>query len=122
MILIVTAASLGAAGVAIALARAAFLLVTVRGDSMSPTLHDGDRVLVRRSRRIRAGQVVVFATVRHQRADPQWLVKRVTEVEGEQFTVAGDNPRSLGSAQLGVLPRADLLGIVIRPDTRRTAP
>lgn len=118
MIGVVTAAVLGAAAV---LARAGFLLVTVRGNSMSPTLRDGDRVLVRRSRRIRAGQVVVFATVRHQRSDPPCLVKRVTEVEGEQFAVAGDNPRSLGSAQLGVIPRADLLGVVVGPGIRRAA-
>jgi signal peptidase I len=119
---LVAVAVLATLSTATVLARTAFLLVTVRGNSMSPTLHDGERVLVRRSRRIRTGQVVIFATVRHQRSDPPWLVKRVTGVEGEQFTVAGDNPRSLGSAQLGVIPRADLLGIVIRPVTRRAAP
>jgi signal peptidase I len=120
---VVVAAACGAlAGMAAVLVRTAFVLVTVRGSSMSPTLRDGERVLVRRSRRIRAGQVVVFAAARRHRSDPPWLVKRVTEVEGEQFTVAGDNPRSLGSAQLGVIARADLLGVVVRPVTRRGAP
>ncbi len=119
----VVAAAFGAVtGVAAMLVRTAFVLVTVRGSSMSPTLHDGERVLVRRSRRIRAGQVVVFAAARRHRSDPPWLVKRVTEVEGEQFTGAGDNPRSLGSAPLGVIARADLLGVVVRPVTRRGAP
>ncbi|MEV0454985.1 S24/S26 family peptidase [Catellatospora methionotrophica] len=119
MIFLVAAACGAALVMAAVLARAAFALVIVRGNSMSPTLRDGERVLVRRSHRIHAGQVVVFAAVRRHRSDPPWLVKRVTEVEGEQFTVAGDNPRSLGSAQLGVIARADLLGVVVRPVSRR---
>jgi signal peptidase I len=38
------------------------VVVTVRGASMDPTLHNGDRILVRRTRlnRIRQGQIVVF--------------------------------------------------------------
>jgi signal peptidase I len=40
--------------------RSALLIVTVNGRSMAPTYDEGDRVLIRRSRRCRRGSVVVF--------------------------------------------------------------
>jgi signal peptidase I len=39
--------------------RLRYLITTVDGPSMEPTLHSGDRLLVRRTRRVRAGQIVV---------------------------------------------------------------
>lgn len=60
-----------AAGVAVAVAvgvavlRRRFVVVTVRGPSMEPSLHEGDRVLVRRRplAALRTGDLVVFAEV-----------------------------------------------------------
>jgi signal peptidase I len=40
-------------------ARRRYLVATVEGPSMEPTLRTGDRLLVRRTRRVRAGQIVV---------------------------------------------------------------
>ncbi|MEQ4304197.1 S26 family signal peptidase [Plantactinospora sp. B6F1] len=61
---------LGVAGVlaavaGVALLRRRFVVVTVRGPSMEPTMRDGDRVLVRRRRaaQLRTGDLVVFAEV-----------------------------------------------------------
>ncbi|MFC4534811.1 S26 family signal peptidase [Sphaerisporangium dianthi] len=39
--------------------RRRYLVATVDGPSMEPTLRSGDRLLVRRTRRVRAGQIVV---------------------------------------------------------------
>ncbi|MEV4005890.1 S26 family signal peptidase [Actinomadura sp. NPDC049753] len=39
--------------------RLRYLVTTVDGPSMEPALHSGDRILVRRTRRVRAGQIVV---------------------------------------------------------------
>jgi signal peptidase I len=53
------AAGVLAAGVWVLWARRRYLVATVDGPSMEPTLRPGDRLLVRRTRRVRAGQIVV---------------------------------------------------------------
>ena len=73
----------------------------VRGPSMVPALRDGDALLVRRTRRIRPGQVVVveFAGV------PGLSVKRAVRPVEDGWWVLGDNPygstdsRELGAAR-----------------------
>ncbi|SNR41401.1 S26 family signal peptidase [Actinomadura mexicana] len=47
------------AGALTAWVRRRYLVTTVDGPSMEPALHTGDRLLVRRTRRVRAGQIVV---------------------------------------------------------------
>ncbi|MET8124887.1 S26 family signal peptidase [Streptomyces sp. NPDC005065] len=76
------------------------VLVTVRGKSMKPTLHNGDRVLVRRGRLPKRGQMVVVeqpAQIEQEwlsepsglgcRNEPlsgrRWLIKRVAAVAGD---------------------------------------
>ncbi|WP_203920185.1 S26 family signal peptidase [Rugosimonospora africana] len=73
--------------------------VTVHGQSMEPTYHDGDRVLVRRGAVLERGQVVVLERPLpggHQTAPPigpragaaaiasrRWIIKRVVAVPGD---------------------------------------
>jgi Predicted transcriptional regulator len=74
----------------------------IRGPSMVPALRDGDAVLVCRTGRVRAGQVVVvrFPGV------PGLSVKRAVRPDGDGWWVEGDNPygstdsRELGPAQV----------------------
>jgi nickel-type superoxide dismutase maturation protease len=75
----------------------------VHGPSMVPALRDGDALLVWRTRRIRAGQIVVvrFPGV------PGLTVKRAVRAAGAAgWWVLGDNPygstdsRELGPAQV----------------------
>ncbi|MEV5749300.1 S26 family signal peptidase [Actinoallomurus sp. NPDC052308] len=47
------------AGVLAGWVRRRYLVTTVDGPSMEPTLYAGDRLLVRRTRRVRVGQIVV---------------------------------------------------------------
>ncbi|MEV5549871.1 S26 family signal peptidase [Streptomyces sp. NPDC052309] len=117
------------------------LVVTVRGPSMTPTHHHGDRLLVRRTRTVRRGQVVVAlrprspAVWREDRHSPL-IVKRVAAVPGEpvppgsvpplaegrdgrvppgRVVLLGDNTAaSVDSRQLGFFPLGDVLGVVTR--------
>lgn len=76
-------------GVAVAAARRTLLVVNVSGASMEPTLHDGDRILVRRRRadQVRRGEITVLAAPAAA-TSPQWQcgtwhVKRVAALAGD---------------------------------------
>lgn len=60
----------------------------VRGSSMEPTLHDGERLLVSkftyRLHPPRVGDIIVFRNPENQRED---LIKRVIAVEGQQVEI-----------------------------------
>ncbi|MGA9077067.1 MAG: nickel-type superoxide dismutase maturation protease [Acidimicrobiales bacterium] len=83
--------------------------VVVSGPSMLPTLRDGDRCMVRRTRKVAPGDLVVFADL----DDPgRLIVKRVSEVVPSGIVVAGDNPgASRDSRDYGVVPRRLLVGV-----------
>ncbi|MEV5557049.1 S26 family signal peptidase [Nonomuraea wenchangensis] len=140
---VLVGAGLGAGAVAGALwLRRRYVLITVRGLSMSPTYRDGDRVLIRRVpvAAVRPGQVVVVAAAPPDVAPPDehghWLLKRVLAVPGDpvpreecpalrsvtdpavppgHLVVLGDNPsRSYDSRQAGYITPGRLLGVVTR--------
>lgn len=114
----------------------AWFVVQVHGDSMSPTYHDGDRVLARTNRPtvIATGDVVVFrckiSPVQASDRSPAMLMKRVAAKAGDPiplamqsacgtgrvprglFLVAGDAKSSLGSTQIGFVDSSDVLGVV----------
>lgn len=105
--------------------------VTVRGNSMSPTLHDGQKLVARRLlRKPRRREVIVFRV-----PDPELphRIKRVAAVAGDPVpdwlapalpdvarvpagfvAVVGDNPRSQDSRQLGLVDCRDIVGAVPR--------
>jgi signal peptidase I len=109
--------------------------VTVAGDSMRPTLHPGDRVLVHRTRvdRLARNDLVVFAAP--YTAERTWMIKRVLAIPGDplprreiptfwsdpnpsvpanHYVVLGDNPDdSYDSRTFGFLHASGLLGVVI---------
>lgn len=67
-----------------------FAVIHVAGDSMAPTLHDGDRVLMTRGYPSpEAGDIIGFTLVDETgRSDP--LIKRVVAVPGDTVEVVGD--------------------------------
>ena len=84
---------------------------TIAGDSMLPTLRDGDWVLVRRTQRLRRGQIVA---VRDPRVMDRILVKRIVDQRLSGWWVLGDNPdRSTDSRSLGSIPTELVLGRVL---------
>jgi signal peptidase I len=93
-------------------------VVTVSGESMAPAYHDGDQLLVVRSRRrVRIGAVIVFVPPAGFTEMP-WLVKRVVGLKGdrrsERFIVRGDAAVSLDSRQFGPVDRGAVIGVVVR--------
>ena len=84
----------------------------VEGGSMTPTLNDGDVVLVKRTRRIKVGDVVL---AQHPFKQSVKVLKRVTEVNQDgRYVLTGDNPEeSTDSRAFGSIKAADILGKVI---------
>ncbi|MEV7012554.1 S26 family signal peptidase [Streptosporangium sp. NPDC051022] len=92
------------------LLRRSLLVVTVRGRSMEPTFHDGDRILVRRGGNLAHGKIVVAE--RHtpfwrerkgdcrayssmpiggedattKIGDREWIIKRIAALSGDTFS------------------------------------
>ncbi|MEV0198594.1 S26 family signal peptidase [Nonomuraea sp. NPDC050691] len=136
----------GAVAVAtgVLLARRRYVVVTVVGISMAPTLGDGERVLVRRRRleQVSKGDVVVLEPTPDPtgRIPPgptgpdgrRWNIKRVIALPGDlvppgvpvegdvervpagALVVYGDNERSFDSRQRGFFHADRLLGVVLR--------
>ncbi|TWP52155.1 peptidase S24 [Lentzea tibetensis] len=110
--------------------RRRFMLVTVRGDSMMPTLRPDQRVLVRLGRPFSADDVVVFRTAAEH---VSLMIKRVAAAPGEAVPddmrdvvgdvvvpdgfvlVRGDNPLSVDSRTFGYLPADAVVGLVRTP-------
>jgi signal peptidase I len=131
---LVTVASVGVATGLLRL-RHRYTVVTVNGESMSPTYRPGDRVLVRRVRLVRREQCVVFAE-EPTGPTPSWVLKRVVAVPGDpvprdrtpalpampearvpagHLVVLGDNPaHSYDSRHYGYVMVERLLGVVSR--------
>ncbi len=88
----------------------------VRGDSMTPTLLDGDEVLVNphayTRRRPAVGDVVL---VQHPLRSDVRALKRVAELRPQALWLLGDNPSgSTDSRSYGAVPDTKLLGRVER--------
>ncbi|MEO3802918.1 S26 family signal peptidase [Nonomuraea sp. B1E8] len=109
-----------------------WIRVTVRGHSMAPTLRNGQRLLARRLRRDpRRDDIIVFRVADDQLPHrikrvsaiagdplPDWLAPSmpdVPHVPAGYVAVAGDNPRSQDSRQLGLVHRRDIIATVRHP-------
>ncbi|MEV0609636.1 S26 family signal peptidase [Polymorphospora rubra] len=133
----VTLALISTALLAIWWLRRRFVVVTVTGPSMLPTLRHGDSLLVRRTRvdGLRHGAVVVLELPRQVAAPgpgvpDRWSVKRVVGLPGDVtagidgaerpvpagcVAVAGDNAAmSYDSRHVGPVAGDRLLGVVVR--------
>jgi nickel-type superoxide dismutase maturation protease len=84
-------------------------LAVVRGRSMEPTLHEGDRVLVAYGRQARPGDLVVVRLPNR----PGYSVKRVFRRDTNGWWVERDNRNEgVDSWLVGAIPDQDLLGVV----------
>jgi phage repressor protein C with HTH and peptisase S24 domain len=84
-------------------------LAVVRGRSMQPTLHDGDRLLVRHRAVPAPGRLVVVRLPERGLA-----VKRATERHADGWWVERDNPvEGVDSWLVGAIPEDDVLAVVV---------
>lgn len=74
---------------------------------MLPVLTPGDYVVLIKWP-IKVGDIVV---VKHRSFGE--IIKRVTALENEKITLAGENPKSTSSESIGKVVKKDLLGKVI---------
>lgn len=82
----------------------------VTGNSMAPTLVDGQHVLVRAVATADPGSIVV---VRHPFRTDIRMIKRVQSVHADGLHLTGDNPaESSDSSALGRIPWIHLIGVV----------
>ncbi|TDD42346.1 hypothetical protein E1286_30945 [Nonomuraea terrae] len=135
----VIAVLLAVSGVAVLVAvlRHKFVLATVAGFSMAPTLHPGDRLLVRRTSlsRLRVGDIVVVvpdARMAGPRPHTGYVIKRLAAIPGDLvpqhvpspsnahvppgwMAILGDNPdASRDSREYGLVTQQRLVGVVVR--------
>lgn len=106
--------------------RRSLVVVTVRGDSMLPSLVSGQRLWARtfrtglrrhRARALKVGDVVAFT--RPDGDGDEWLIKRVTALAGGavppgSILVRGDNG-GYDSDTFGPLPVVAVRAVVLRP-------
>ena len=83
-------------------------IVKVRGESMLPTLAEGDFLVVgRRYRTLKVGDLVLLNHAKY----PQ-MVKRIRYISAEgRFLVEGDSPHSLSPEQIGWVNNLSLIHI-----------
>ena len=85
--------------------------VRVSGDSMLPTLSDGDVVLVARRSSITVGDIVVAD---HPFKSSVIILKRVASIEVGRIELRGDNPgESSDSRSFGKIPKEAIRGKVV---------
>ena len=98
-----------------------FTIHAVIGNSMYPTVNDGDYVIAYNGRfiSINVGDIVI---VNH----PVYgtIIKRITEIfDDGAIQLAGDNPASTSSTQLGVLSNKAVIGKMLwHIRSRKTRP
>jgi len=84
-------------------------LVRVAGESMLPTLRDGDLLLVRTGAPVRVGRLVIVRL-----PDGTNAVKRVAHQVPEGWWVERDNPAAgVDSWRVGAIAPGDVLGVVV---------
>ena len=82
----------------------------VSGQSMAPTLDDGDHILARPSHRAEPNDIVIC---RHPYVTGTIIIKRAIRVETDGMVVAGDNPSaSTDSESFGLIPWTHLMATV----------
>jgi phage repressor protein C with HTH and peptisase S24 domain len=74
------------------------------GDSMSPYLKDRDLIMVLKTNKYKAGDVVGF------KSNDKIFIKRINEIKNDLLFVLGDNPdNSLDSRKLGWVNRESVV-------------
>jgi|SRR4051812_36210487 nickel-type superoxide dismutase maturation protease len=81
----------------------------IEGESMSPTLIEGDLVLVNYEAELKPGDIVL---AKHPFEEGEKLLKRIWKItpDGKYFLIGDNLPKSTDSRIFGELPASDILG------------
>lgn len=86
-----------------------FKIFKIKGNSMLPLIKSGDFILCSRLKKIAINRLVVIT-----HPDYKILIKRVVSIKTNgDFLVAGDNPDSINSQQMGWFCAQQFIGSVI---------
>lgn len=92
---------------------APFVLLSIRGESMSPTLKPGQKVLVQKQWffcKINTSEVIAFS----HPLNGNLLIKRVKKIENGKYYVMGDNKQeSTDSRDFGLISSSSIIGKVL---------
>ncbi|MEM1133103.1 MAG: S26 family signal peptidase [Pseudomonadota bacterium] len=86
-------------------------IMRIDGDSMVPTLNDGDYVVYRQLSASQKAALNIGDIIAFRYADPAHMVKRITAIYDGWLNVAGDSPHSMGSQAIGPVQLDDIIGI-----------
>ena len=75
---------------------------------MSPTLEDGDYILIKKPRSLRPGFIYVVNHI-----DLGLIVKRLEAIENQSAVFSGDNPASLSDTLLGKVDVRRITGCAV---------
>jgi len=75
---------------------------------MSPTLHEGDYVITKKPRRLKAGLIYVI-----NHSDLGRIIKRLGDTKHDRCYFIGDNPTSTPSTIIGAVESSRVIGQVI---------
>ena len=87
------------------------MVARVQGESMAPSYHSGDLVLIRRTRKVKRNNVVIA-----YRPDREELliIKRVITITNKGYWLQGDNSEFSDDSRLfGEVPKDLVKGIVL---------
>ena len=89
--------------------------MTARGQSMTPSVVDGQSVVVNKlAFKIKQPQIGDVVVVQHPHSN-KMLLKRITNAQNNAYFVEGDNPaHSTDSKHFGTLSKKQIIGKVIK--------
>ncbi len=83
-------------------------VVKVEGNSMFPYLKNGQFVIIRKTKKIKVGDVICFHDPENE---GNLLIKRVQASSEDHYFVIGDNlPNSRDSRHFGMIPSETIIG------------
>ena len=88
-------------------------LVKVTGNSMSPTLEDGDYVITKKPRPQSNGYLASGLIYVINHSDLGRIIKRLSDMKHDRCYFIGDNPSSTPSTLIGAVEFSRVIGQVI---------
>lgn len=100
-----------------------FPIISVCGQSMYPTYHDGEVVVSTRLFRknsVKIGDVMIFTPPSKTREEVQYVIKRVCDInkDGKYFFMGDNRNESFDSRDYGYVDSSHLVSKIIRPRER----